>query len=102
MTKVYRALIRDTGEILESDDFRSVYRAALSTAKSYVDDDRLTVLFELESAWYSDIVYINSYGYPQSDIVTRDHIAYICVSGTGVTVDVAGGSVLEYERSGNR
>lgn len=87
MKKVYQALVKDTGDILESDTFKGLYRYALSHGRNYCFCyDRILVM-ELVASYYSDVVYINQYGYHQCDLLARETIAYMAVSLTGLTVD---------------
>ena len=99
MEMVYRGLIAETGEILESEVFKNVYRCSLQNAKCAVDADMPCVVIELECAWYSDYCYVNRFGYLQRDIVNREHIAYIAVSDRGYTIDYLDGS-LDVDRIG--
>ena len=99
MATVYRALIRETGEILEHDDFKSVYRFALRLAK---DELRYpgrgpVILVEFETATYSSYYRLNKYGYPQQDLLSREHIAYLAVSESGYTIDYQD-STLDVDR----
>ena len=99
---VYRALIPDTGEILECITFKDVYRFALRHGKDYLKYDScnaICTVIDLEKAWYSDYEYINKYGYPQRDIVDREHIAYLAITETGYTVETAAGCTLDVDRS---
>lgn len=100
MDKFYRAVIKDSGEILEGDSFKVIYRYAMRHAKDLVRDEGYPVtVIRLEQVTYSDEVYINHYGYPQSDIVDYRHIAYVAVSERGYTID-AGKVVLDVDRIG--
>ena len=96
MDRCYRAIIRDTGEILECDSFKSIYRHGLMHGKDYLrfeaGEDQLSTVIELERVTYCDYEYINRYGYPQRDIVDREHIAYIAISEVGYTIDYRNGS----------
>lgn len=100
MESFYRAIIKDAGEILESDSFKVVYRFGMRHAKDLVRDDGYPVtVIELEQVTYSDYEYINSYGYPQRDIVDHRHIAYVAVSERGYTIDGRSG-VFDVDRVG--
>ena len=98
MEMVFRALIEETGEIIECDVFKTLYHASLSTAKLEVSDSVPCVLIRLERAFYSDYSYINKYGYEERDIIEREHIAYVAVSETGYTVDYSG-NYLDVDRN---
>ena len=102
MNKVYRAIIRATGEILECDvmpgAFKRLYGFALRHGKDAVSADCSVVLIELEEATYSDDEYINSYGYLQRDMVDRKHIAFMVFTKSGYAVDsIYGCFELDYE-----
>lgn len=100
MESFYRATIKDSGEILEGDSFKLIYRFGMRHAKDLVRDDGYPVtVIELEHVTYSDYEYINGYGYPQRDIVDRQHIAYIAVSERGYTID-NGIGILDVDRVG--
>lgn len=106
MDTFYRAVIKATGEILESDDFKTVYHRALTCGKDYFHykfyhcpEDCYSHVIILERVTYSDEEYINGYGYPQRDIVDRDIIAYMAISRTGYTIDNLD-SVLDVDRTG--
>ena len=93
MESFYRAIIKDAGEILESDSFKTIYRYGIRHAKDLVrDEDYSVTVIELEQATYSDYEYINRYGYSQRDIVDRRHIAYVAVSERGYTIDCHSGT----------
>ena len=103
MEKSYRALIREIGEILECETFKAVYYFAMRDAKDYLDsyDDVPVVLIEFDVVWYSDYTFINKYGYPQHDVVQRDHIAYVAISDNGYTIDYDG-IVMDVDRNGRK
>ena len=95
----YRALIYSTGEILESDSFSTVYRAAMRHAKEYVreSDCVVTAVVKFERAEESDYEYLNEYGYMQRDIINREHIAVLLVSRTVYTI-VYNGRMYDQDR----
>lgn len=99
MEMVFRAKIPATGEILESDVFKNVYRCSMQTAKDAIDSDTPVVVVELEKAWYSDYQYVNQFGYLHRDIVRCEHIAYLAISERGYTIDCASG-VFDIDRTG--
>lgn len=103
MEKSYRAIIEGTGEILECETFKNVYRFAMRHAKDYLDAYGVipVVLIDFEEVWYSDYTFINKFGYPQHDIVQRDHIAYVAISDNGYTIDYDG-MVLDVDRDGRK
>ena len=99
-SKVYRAIIRATGEILEDDDFKNVYRCALFTCKDFMfrySDDIDAIVIEFEEVTYSDDVYMNKYGFVEHPIIDHRHIAFMAVGRIGYTVDY-NDEVIEIEK----
>ena len=98
--KFYRAVIKATGTILESETFKNVYRCALLEGKNFMrhnSDDIDAIIIELEEVTYSDELYMNMFGYLQHDIIDHRHIAFLAVGAVGYTVDYRDGT-LEVER----
>lgn len=77
----YRAIITDTGEILESDSFKAVYRFALSHIKDWFTESEqyLSGHIVFDKVDYSDYERLNEYGYMQRDIVRKDSMFAIRV-----------------------
>lgn len=100
MDKIYRAKIKDTGEILETSSFKSCFRFAMRHAHDHLAyyADALTVLIEFTVAddvvITSDPVRKNYFFY---NYINEEHIAYVCVSRTGFTIDSQSG-IYEYEK----
>lgn len=100
MDKIYRAIIKDTGEILETSSFKACFRFAIHHAHDHLayDSDALTVLIIFSVA--DDVVITpdplrkNYFFY---NYINEEHIAYVCVSRTGFTIDYPGG-LYEYEK----
>lgn len=97
---VYQALMQ-TGEILESDTFKSLYHFALSHARGELyystPEECLTYLYRLCIAEYTDEVVLNEWGYNQHELVNRQEIGMVAVSRTGETVEYGRG-IYEFER----
>ena len=100
MEKIYRAKIKDTGEILETSSFKSCYRFAMKHCKDHLayDPDALTVLVDFSMA--DDVVITpdpERKNYFFYDYVNEEHYFYLCVSRTGFTIDYPAG-LYEYEK----
>ena len=91
--KVYQALM-ETGEILECDSFKGLFKFALSHAKGELyysaPDELLTYLCRLCIAEYTEETVLNRWGYQQHELLNRQEIGVLCVSRLGY--------VLEYNR----
>lgn len=99
---LYGARIRETGEILEASNFKTIYRASLNHAKSEiyhpfggVPVD--SVMIELFS--FLDVRYVYTPGekYPLCRYGGEEHIGYIAVSGAGYVVDTDSGTLEVYK-----
>ena len=96
---MYGARIKELGEILETNDFKTIYHAAMYDAESelYRSDLDCVVIefFRFEDTSYC--YYVNS-EYPTCIYVGEEHIAYVAVSRTGYTIDCPSG-VFDIDRS---
>ena len=99
MSIFYRALFRSTGEILECETLKAVYRFAMRNARTLIDDDKPVITYELEKVVYSGDYFINQYGYLQQEIDSYDHIAWVAVSASGYTVECDSG-IYDIDRPG--
>ena len=98
---VYQALFNESGEILETNTFKQLFRYALRHSRGELHYSRLTdplvILSRLCVTEYSDEEYINDYGYPQHELLNRQQLGYLAVSRSGYTVEYDNG-IYEIER----
>ena len=92
---VYQALFNESGEILETDTFKQLFRFALRHSRGDLhyscSGDPSVILSRLCVTEYSDEEYINDYGYPQHELLNRQQLGYLAVSRTGYTVEYGRG-----------
>ena len=97
---MYGARIREVGEILEGNEFKTIYHCALYDAKAelYARDLDCVVIefFRFEDISYC---YNSNSDYPICNYIGEEHIAYIAVSRTGYTIDCPSG-VFDIDRAG--
>lgn len=89
---LYVAKIKDTGVILECHDFKSVFNFALTEAKDELrrNKEHITILVELSKA-LALVSWADDNGFNHSAYYGEEQIGYLCVSGTGYTVDLPTG-----------
>lgn len=97
---LYVAKIKDTGEVLECLDFKSVFNFALTHAKDELrsNKEQLTILVELSKA-LALVNWADDNGLNHSAYYGEEQIGYLCVSDTGYTVDLPTG-IYDVEREG--
>ena len=99
---MYGARIKETGEILEGTEFKIIYRAAVMSAKGeiykpWLGIDLDVVVIELFKFIDTITVPVEGSNYPMCGYLGEEHIAYIAVSKTGMTIDCASG-VFDIDR----
>lgn len=92
---MFIAKIKDTGEIVESEEFKNVYHSSIRLAKDalYFDKELSTVLIRLSKA--DGIFEQPSEMFPglmRCDYVNEELLGYIAVSTAGITIQY--GSVI--------
>lgn len=101
---MYGALIGETGEILECADFKTVYHAAVSSAKGelyapWLGQELDVVVIEFFKFTDTRTIHIEGSKYPMCGYIGEEHIAYVAVSQTGMTIDCPSG-VFDIDRAG--
>ena len=96
---VYRAIIKVRGVWVESNNFQTVYRAALSEGKAFMHDyghevDALVI--EIKKVTYPSFNEMIIADFMPEDI-DYSHVAYLAIGNNGYTVDYRDGT-LEVER----
>lgn len=97
---VYRAIIKVRGVWVESNNFQTVYRAALSEGKAFMHDYGhevgALVVVEIEKVTYPSFNEKIIADFMPEDI-DYNHVAYLAIGNNGYTIDYRD-RTLEVER----
>lgn len=88
---VYRAYLKETGEIIECGSFRNVYRFSMQLMKDWCHTSREVGVIHITKC--DDIIdWKDDAGYLHSECINEEHVCFIAVSTSGYTIDY--GSVI--------